>query len=160
MTIGEQIKKYRKEAGLTQKQLGEKLGISQQQIAQYENGKRVPKIDTINNIAGALNMGIRRLYPDFTMDEWRKSETYKNAKSTHDKRELLINLLSFIYGEFEEIEYNSRIPGSSYSKYYKAIINNNEYHLTIEQLDLILEYIEKMLPCILDIMIATRKDTE
>lgn len=160
MTIGEQIKKYRKEAGLTQKQLGEKLGISQQQIAQYESGKRVPKIDTINNIAGALNMGVRRLYPDFTMDEWRKSETYKNARASHDKRELLINLLSFIYGEFEEIEYNSRISESSYSKYYKAIINNNEYHLTIEQLDLILEYIEKTLPCILDIMIATRKDTE
>ena len=37
MSIGEQIKKYRNEVGLSQKELGEKLGVSQAMIAQYEN---------------------------------------------------------------------------------------------------------------------------
>lgn len=56
MNSGERIRKYRKEAGLTQKELGERLGVSQQHIAQYENGKRIPKIETIDKIAVALNV--------------------------------------------------------------------------------------------------------
>ena len=56
MTIGEKIRKIRKENGLTQKQLGEKLGVSYQMIAQYENGKRNPKINTVISIASALNV--------------------------------------------------------------------------------------------------------
>lgn len=56
MNIGEQIKKYRKEAGLSQKELGERLGVSQQHIAQYESGKRIPKIETIIKIATALDI--------------------------------------------------------------------------------------------------------
>ena len=58
MTIGEQIRKYRKQAGISQKILGERLGVSQQHIAQYENGKRIPKTETIRKIAYALNVPI------------------------------------------------------------------------------------------------------
>lgn len=58
MDIGERIKAARKSAGLTQKQLGEKLGVSAAMIAQYETGKRTPKIDTIQKIANAVNASI------------------------------------------------------------------------------------------------------
>ena len=40
LNTGEKIKLARKRAGLTQKELGEKLGITYQQIGQYENGKK------------------------------------------------------------------------------------------------------------------------
>lgn len=56
MSIGEQIRKHRKGAGISQKELGNRLGISQQQIAQYENGKRIPKIETLQKIAIALGV--------------------------------------------------------------------------------------------------------
>ena len=52
--IGENILKYRKANKLTQKQLAEKCKMTQQQIAQYETGKRIPKIDTLVRIAIAL----------------------------------------------------------------------------------------------------------
>lgn len=55
MTIGENIRKIRKEKGLTQKQLGELCKINEVQIRQYELGKANPKIETINKIASALN---------------------------------------------------------------------------------------------------------
>ena len=58
MNIGEQIKKYRIKANLSQRELGMKLGISQQQIAQYENGTRVPKIETVKKMAVALEVDI------------------------------------------------------------------------------------------------------
>ena len=64
MTVGEQIKKYRKKAGLSQRELGEKLGVSQQHIAQYESGKRTPKIENLNKIADALKLSLNDLIPE------------------------------------------------------------------------------------------------
>ncbi len=49
--IGRIIKEARKEKGLTQKELGEKLGVSYQMIAQYESGHRKPKIETLKRIS-------------------------------------------------------------------------------------------------------------
>ena len=61
MTIGERIKAARKKAGLTQKQLGEKMGISYQAVAQWENDLRNPKIETLRAIANALGMPVSDL---------------------------------------------------------------------------------------------------
>lgn len=55
-SIGYYIKKYRKEKGLTQSQLGELLDVSQAMIAQYEKGMRHPKIETLRKIAFALDV--------------------------------------------------------------------------------------------------------
>lgn len=55
MNIGQKIKYSRKKAGLTQKELGESLGVSAAMIAQYESGKRNPKIETLIKIAEALD---------------------------------------------------------------------------------------------------------
>lgn len=80
MDLGEQIKKYRKEAGLTQKELAEILDVATGTIQQYELGKRQPRLEMINRIAGALGIGVRRLYPDFTLEEWKQTETYKDLQ--------------------------------------------------------------------------------
>lgn len=58
MTVGEHIKKVRLKKKLSQKALGEKLGMSQQMIAQYENGERNPKLETLKKIAGVLNVSL------------------------------------------------------------------------------------------------------
>lgn len=73
MTVGENIKRLRKERGLTQKNLGELCGIAEPNIRKYENGKQNPKLETIEKIATALGvtafdlMGIEYFdlkYPD------------------------------------------------------------------------------------------------
>ena len=61
MTKGELIRKARKEAGLTQKQLGEKAGIAEPTIRRYELGKLNPKIETLQKIARALNISVNEL---------------------------------------------------------------------------------------------------
>ena len=55
MTVGENIKKIRKEKGLTQKKLGELCNppISESNIRKYENGKQNAKIETVDRIASA-----------------------------------------------------------------------------------------------------------
>lgn len=64
MSIGENIKRFRKEKGFTQKELADRLETTPQNLAQYENGKRNPKIETIVKIASALNIDTKSLLPD------------------------------------------------------------------------------------------------
>ena len=54
--IGKVIKARREKAGLSQKELGELIGMSQQQLSQYESGTRRPKLETVSKMAKALNM--------------------------------------------------------------------------------------------------------
>lgn len=56
MTIGENIRRIRKERGLTQKELGELLNMTQAAIGQFENDKTSPKTETIEKIASALSV--------------------------------------------------------------------------------------------------------
>lgn len=58
MAIGENIKRIRKEKGLTQKALGERCNISEGNIRKYESNRQKPKIETIQRIANALNVSV------------------------------------------------------------------------------------------------------
>ena len=53
-TPGQFIKAARIKAGLTQRELGEKMGLAYQTVAQWENDLRKPKIETLKRIAEAL----------------------------------------------------------------------------------------------------------
>lgn len=55
-TVGENIRNFRIKKNLTQKQLGELLGVSAQMIGQYETGVRNPRYPTIKRIASALDV--------------------------------------------------------------------------------------------------------
>lgn len=157
MNIGEQIKKYRKEAGLSQKQLGQKLGVSQQHIAQYENGKRIPKIETINNIAGALQIGVRRLYPEFTMEEWKKTDTYKKSHAEYETmKQGIITMLSRNLKDLTEVNIDGDI-GYSYTE------NGYRFVITHEDLYKLIEFYTDMIPSVLkllDIQVAKSDNSE
>lgn len=63
MTVGERIRNARKNAGLTQKQLGEKCGIAEPTIRRYELGKLNPKYETLQKIASALEIPLSQILP-------------------------------------------------------------------------------------------------
>lgn len=63
MTIGGLIKTTRKRAGMTQKQLAERLGVSYVNISQLENDQRTPKCETVLSIAAALGVEWEELVP-------------------------------------------------------------------------------------------------
>lgn len=68
MSIGNKIRDARKKAGLTQKELGERLGISYQTIAQWENNLRNPKFTTLQKIADALHVDVSVFLPKEFID--------------------------------------------------------------------------------------------
>lgn len=64
MTTGEKIRAARKRAGLTQKELAEKLGVTGSLIGIYETDRRKPKNDTLDRIASALGVPFVELLSD------------------------------------------------------------------------------------------------
>lgn len=61
MTIGENIRRIRKERGLTLKQLGEAIGVSEAYIRAYETGRRNPKQKSLEALAYALHVNVEAL---------------------------------------------------------------------------------------------------
>ena len=61
MTVGENIRRIRQERGLTLKQLGEMVGVSEAYIRAYESGRRNPKIKSLEALAQALAVNVEVL---------------------------------------------------------------------------------------------------
>ena len=61
MTIGENIRRIRKERGLTLKQLGDAVGVSEAYIRAYESGRRNPKQQSLEALATALHVNVEAL---------------------------------------------------------------------------------------------------
>lgn len=66
--LGVRIKYYRQQNGLTQKQLGEAVGVVESAIRNYELGKRTPDIQTLQNIAMELGVDLYTLYSPYHFD--------------------------------------------------------------------------------------------
>ncbi len=60
-TLGKRIRKYRKAAGMTMKELALKLDLSEQAISQYERDKREPNILILKDISRVLKINITDL---------------------------------------------------------------------------------------------------
>lgn len=61
--VGKQIRKFRLEKGLTQKQLGQMIGVKHNTISAYEAGVNEPDQNILFAIAKALGISINRLFP-------------------------------------------------------------------------------------------------
>lgn len=55
-TICKRIRKYRHEAGLTQEDLAEKVGVSRVYIGYVEQGRNTPSLEILGKIAKALKV--------------------------------------------------------------------------------------------------------
>jgi transcriptional regulator with XRE-family HTH domain len=59
--IGEFITKLRKEKGLTQDELGEKLGISGKSVSKWERGIHLPDLNNLMPLAEILDVNVNDL---------------------------------------------------------------------------------------------------
>lgn len=66
--IGDRIRKIRMEKGLTQAELGERVGLNADRIQKYENGFRRPKADLLKQIADVLGVNTLALIDPITSD--------------------------------------------------------------------------------------------
>lgn len=57
--FGPRILKLRKERGLSQKDLAQKIGISNSSLGNYENDLGVPPLNVAEDLADAFNVSLR-----------------------------------------------------------------------------------------------------
>jgi len=57
MTIPQLIKSDRERKGLTQKQYGEQIGISDSYLSNIESGRKQPTIETLDKILSVIGLG-------------------------------------------------------------------------------------------------------
>ena len=60
--IGQFIAEMRKEQGLTQRELAEKLNVSDKVVSKWETGKSLPDVETMPKISKVLGISISELY--------------------------------------------------------------------------------------------------
>ncbi len=63
------LRRKRKEKGLTQEQLAQKAGITASSVSNYENHKREPRIRALKQIAKALECSLYDLLGEDENDE-------------------------------------------------------------------------------------------
>lgn len=64
--VGAQIRKFRKAKGMTQKELGFRIGVKHNTISGYENGSNEPDQNILFAIADVLGVSINDLFPSPT----------------------------------------------------------------------------------------------
>lgn len=63
MDFGDKLKDLRQQAGLTQKQLAERLGVTKSVISFYERSERTPSPDVLRKLAAVFHVST-----DFLLD--------------------------------------------------------------------------------------------
>ncbi|MGM0940322.1 MAG: helix-turn-helix domain-containing protein [Bacillota bacterium] len=61
--VGKKIREFRKKKGLTQKELGDLIGVKHNTISNYETGTISPEQDALFALSRALDVSIDDLFP-------------------------------------------------------------------------------------------------
>ena len=140
------LKELRTKNKFTQTDLANKCGLSQQLITLYENGKQFPRIDTIVNLAKALNSSVDYLCGlnnDITSIE--RNVLFKDTYSSIEIARSLVILLESNYIQIDnesELIINEPTVKDFIKKYNEikqieeqiSRLNNNHQYIDIKQL--------------------------
>jgi len=90
--IGKFIKDARKAKGLTQEELGEKLGVSEKSISNWENGRNMPDLSLFESLCNELNISVNELIRgEKISDKELKNKTDENIIETINYSNKIVN---------------------------------------------------------------------
>ncbi|MBL4952090.1 helix-turn-helix transcriptional regulator [Neobacillus sp. YIM B02564] len=120
--IGKILKTKRKEANLSQKELAEKIHLSQSLISQLEKGKITPSLDVVQKLAHFFNLPVSHFMAEKEWEEGKEIETNQYyAEDTLDYIRLL-----FYQEQYEDamktIEQSLGTPLFQHETYYALIM--------------------------------------
>ncbi len=124
--VGRRIREIRTAIGMSQEELGSKVGLNADRIQKYEHGVRKPKMDLLKKIADALHVSIFALTdPDVTDEIGLMYALFDLERSYNLKVQKKGDVYSLIFGDgrSDESEINEEI-----SRWYEM------YELTQELL--------------------------
>ena len=145
-TIGENIKRLRREKKLTQKQLGELCGINEANIRKYESWKQIPRLATIEKIAAGLEVDV--------VDLTDRYEIMKLARSLYlslDAESGIKSMLKKRYGEVKTKEVVSATSG--WAQTYTVVGKDKDlFYLEPDGVMKLTQALEQILPIFVDLI--------
>ena len=80
--VGANLRQLRKRAGLSQTELGDRVGVTFQQIQKYENAKNRMSASRLWDCARVLEQPIQRIFAASEHAQRRKQSKLRNSKDT------------------------------------------------------------------------------
>ena len=97
MKLGDKILNYRKKLGLSQEQLGEKVGVSRQTVSKWEIGQTVPELEKMILLAKEFDTTIDELVKDESeLGENENQTKLENSKNNTSSIKLLNCILIIV----------------------------------------------------------------
>ena len=98
--IGKRIKSAREKKGLTQEQLAEQVNLSPMHISVIERGNKLPRLETLINIANVLDVSADIMLQDVVNNQIKlhtsEASNLIAQLSREDQRRVLAALHSFV----------------------------------------------------------------
>ena len=98
--IGKFILNCRKDKGLTQEQLAEKLGVTSKSISRWENGYTMPDYSLLKDLCKELDITVNELLSGEKIKENdymnKSEENLINLRKQIDKRKKILKIISYI----------------------------------------------------------------
>lgn len=85
MSIGQNIKKYRKQKGYTQRELADLIGVSVQAVSKWETDTGAPDISQVVPLASALDISTDAL---FDYEHYTKPEDFEELRKDYHRQEV------------------------------------------------------------------------
>ena len=153
LVFGKRLRHYRKQRGLTLRQLGDRVGKQAPYLSMLESGKREPRLSLIDLLAQALDIDtaalLQRDPPDkrsrleVALEKAQQESLYRDLHLPHIKAtagmpdEVLEHLVT-LFGELKRV----RLPATP--DVAEARLANLELHQVLQDRDNYLEEVEKL----------------
>lgn len=95
--FGELLKRLRQEANLTQKQLGDKLHLSEPMVSYYEHSWRYPSADILLQVADVFHVSV-----DFLLGREKREQTIDVNGLPNKDIEFVREVVQFLRGKNDE----------------------------------------------------------
>lgn len=96
MSIGGKIIQLMKQEGMTQKELAEKINVTEASMSRYLKDKRLPRIDVLANIAKVFNVSIEFLQGEDEVNEVCEIKRLVARNATNMSQEEKMELIKIL----------------------------------------------------------------
>lgn len=97
MKFNEKLINLRKEKGMSQEELGDRLGVTRQTISKWELGQATPNMTNLNELATLFNVDVNYLVDD-NCDTYNKKQFKGGFKMDNNKKKKIIIIAAIVLG--------------------------------------------------------------
>lgn len=137
--IGKYISKLRKEKGLTQQELGNKLYVTDKAVSKWERGLSLPDITILNNLANILDTSVEEILKGEKSKEiniQKEIERITNEIKTNQKKKLIKIITIFIIVSIYLIFRNTYLGYNKHELNYSPYITGDKQKATPKNINL------------------------